>query len=177
MATTHANVRDPNTPSGGGGRPTAQEPPEGLLSMARGRLNTELNARKDRVSAALDELANTVRRVGIPLRDQSPAIGGYVDQAADQLKRTADGLRERDIAELATEVEQFGRRYPGAFLATGFAAGLLAARFFRSSAPEPEPSRAAGGTGGGAGQRPGGRHQERGRQGRESMDMKAPRRA
>lgn len=141
MATTHANVRDSSAASRGGGDQSArQEPAEGLLSMARGRLKTEINARKDRVSGALDEVAETVRRIGVPLRDQSPALGGYADEAADRLKQLSTGLRERDVAELAEDVEAFARRYPRAFVATGFTAGLLAARFLRSSAPEGEPA-------------------------------------
>jgi hypothetical protein len=112
--------------------------------MARGRLKTELNARKDRVSGVLDGMAETVRRAGEPLRDRSAALGGYADQAADGLKRIADGLRERDVAELASDVEALARRHPGAFVATGFAAGLLAARFLRTSAEHPELGGSAG---------------------------------
>lgn len=139
MATSHANVREPNTPPpGGGGQPERQEPPEGLLSMARGRLKTELNARKDLVSTTLDQVAETVRRVGEPLRGQSAALAGYADQAADRLKNLATGLRERDVVELGDEVAVLARRYPRAFVASGFAAGILTARFLRSSAPGEE---------------------------------------
>lgn len=115
--------------------------------MARSRLVTELNARKNLVSDTLDGVAETVRRAGEPLRGQSAALSGYADQAAGRLADLASGLRERDVAELAEDVEAFARRHPGAFAAGGFAAGILAARFLRSRAPETgEHQRPAAGT-------------------------------
>jgi hypothetical protein len=137
MATTHANVRERDAvPRAGGSQAEGQEPAEGLLSMARGRLRTELNARKNLVSDTLDGVADTVRRVGEPLGEHSTSLGGYADQAAGRLKDLAAGLRERDVAELADEVAVFARRYPGAFVAGGFVAGVVTARFLRSTAPD-----------------------------------------
>lgn len=136
MATTHANVRDADAlPPAGGDQPGGQEPPEGLLSMARGRLRTELNARKNLVSDTLTGVAESVRRVGEPLREQSASIAGYTDKAAERLAELATGLRDRDVAELADDVAAFARQHPGAFVAGGLAAGILAARFLKSSAP------------------------------------------
>ncbi len=136
MATTHANVRDADAlPSAGADESGREEAPEGLLSMARGRLRSELNARKNLVSDTLTGVAESVRRVGDPLREQSASFAGYTDKAAERLTEFATGLRDRDVAELADDVAAFARQHPGAFLAGGLAAGILAARFLKSSAP------------------------------------------
>lgn len=105
-----------------------------LVGRVRDRLSQELNARKDRASELIESVAGTVRRVGEPLHDQSLGrLGEYTDEAASRLDRIATGLRERDVAELADDVREFGRRHPAAFAAIGFAAGMAAARFLKST--------------------------------------------
>lgn len=118
--------------SGSAGSPTATSIP--LVGRVRDRVGQELNARKDRASELIEDFAGTVRRVGEPLHDESlGSLGTYADQAAERLDRFAAGLRQRDVAELADEVRQFGRRHPGVFAAVGFAAGIAAARFLKST--------------------------------------------
>lgn len=140
----------------GRGRDTGTEPPDDerqgrgplspLVSRVRERVSSELNARKDRASEALADLAGTVRRIGEPLHGDSPldTLGGYADEAAAKIDRMATDLRERDLSELADDVRGLARRNPAAFAAAGFAAGLLAARFLKSSAADqPPPPRAS----------------------------------
>ena len=47
-------------------------------------------------------------------------------------------LRERDLEGLLEDVEQFARRRPEVFLAGTFLAGLLLARFLKSSGERAE---------------------------------------
>jgi hypothetical protein len=42
-------------------------------------------------------------------------------------------VREKDVNEMLRDVQQFARRQPALFIGGSFAAGLLAARFLRSS--------------------------------------------
>ncbi|RPJ70459.1 MAG: hypothetical protein EHM24_15455 [Acidobacteria bacterium] len=128
-----------------------REEDQGLLDMVRGRALNELNARKDEMSRTLETVARTVRRAGEPLRDlpyEAPAR--YADGAASGLERFAAGLRQRDVSELPDDVRGLARRQPSAFLAAGFAVGVFAARFLKSSAVEEGPRTPAapvGGTG------------------------------
>ena len=148
MAATTGKVRNGGASSGRGVETDVPRPAtagqgeegEGLLDMVRGRAITELNARKDGMSRTLDTVARTVRRVGEPLRDlpyEAPAR--YADGAASGLERFAEGLRERDVSELPDEMRALARRQPGAFVAAGFAVGVLAARFMKSTAVEAPP--------------------------------------
>ncbi len=108
-----------------------------IVDRVRARVTTVLNARKDRATEALDSVADTVRRVAEPLHEGSyNRVGEYVEAAADQLDRFAATVRERDISELTEDVRGLARRQPAAFVAVGFAAGLLAARFLKSSAAD-----------------------------------------
>jgi len=156
MAATTGKVRNGAASTGGGvesewsGSPPDEEN-QGLLDMVRGRAINELNVRKDEVSRTLETVARTVRRAGEPLRElpyEAPAR--YADGAASGLERFAAGLRQRDVSELPEEVRGLARRQPTAFLAAGFAVGVFAARFLKSSAGEEGPrmpAAPAGGTG------------------------------
>jgi hypothetical protein len=118
-------------------------------------MNQELNARKDRASEVIQGIAGTVRRIGEPLHEESlQAIGAYADEAADRLERLASGIRNRDIGELADDVRGMARRHPASFAAAGFAAGIVVARFLRSTAPR-AGGRAAAETRGARAGRPG----------------------
>ena len=145
MAVTDAKVRNggPSVSRGVEGeppRPSPQEEGQGLVDLVRGRAVTELNARKDQVSQTLDAVARTVRRAGEPLRDQPyESLVRYADGAASGLERVAAGLRQRDVADLPAEMRDLARQRPGAFVAAGFAVGVLAARFIKSSAVEESP--------------------------------------
>jgi hypothetical protein len=115
-----------------GNQSTASLP---LVGRFRDRVSQELNTRKDRASEVLDTLAGTVRRVGEPLHDESLGpLGGYADEAAERLERLATNIREHDVAELADDLRGVARQRPVAFAAVGFAAGLMAARFLKSTA-------------------------------------------
>jgi hypothetical protein len=121
----------------------------------RDRVTSVLNARKSRVSDRLAEVAETMRRVGEPLRDQPfSKLGGYADGAARTIERVATGLRDRDVDQLAQDVRGFARRRPAAFVGAGLAAGLIMARFLKSSGDGPQVRQ---GGRGGMGARKGGR--------------------
>lgn len=147
-------MREGNRAEGG---PTPQEDPgppregsEGgrlapIMERVRERVTSELNVRKERASEVLEDLAGTVRHVAEPLREGPLAsLAGYTDEAANRLGALAVGMRERDVSELADDVRGIARRRPAAFAAAGFAAGLLAARFLKSTAPDRPAPAAAG---------------------------------
>jgi hypothetical protein len=108
-----------------------------IVGRMRERVTSELNARKDRASEMLGQLASGVRQMGQPFQEDTlPALGAIADKAASRIEEVAEGMRERDVAELADDVRGLARRRPAAFIAAGFATGLLAARFLKSSSEE-----------------------------------------
>lgn len=136
MAPMSRGRRGRKTGRGAGGSEAGQAParPAKLVDRVRGRVSDELNARKDRLTETLDGVAETVRRVGEPLREPPyAALGEYVDTAAGRLERLATDLRGRDVDELAREVGRFARKRPAAFVGATLVAGIMAARFLKSS--------------------------------------------
>ncbi len=123
----------------GGRRKPDDQAEQRLASRLRGRVSSELNAQKDRVTDALDDIASRVRRAGEPLRDDPYApLGEYAEGAASRIEQLASDLREHDVEELAHEVGEFARRRPGVFVGASLAAGILAARFLKSSGEHDE---------------------------------------
>jgi hypothetical protein len=118
----------------GGTQPGTQR---GVLDMVRERANEQLSSQKTRATDGLGNLANAVRQTTQPLREQQQgAIADYVEQAADKIEQFSASLRERDLGDLLEDAQQFARRQPVLFLAATFTAGVLAARFLKSSAPD-----------------------------------------
>jgi hypothetical protein len=80
-------------------------------------------------------VAQAVRQSARPFRDnQQDTIAEYVEKAADQLEQFSTRLRERDLNELMNDAQRFARRQPALFIGVAFTAGLLGARFLKSSA-------------------------------------------
>jgi ElaB/YqjD/DUF883 family membrane-anchored ribosome-binding protein len=111
----------------------------GVMERVRERATAQMSTQKDRATDGLTSIAHAVRQSTQPFRDnQQDAIAGYIDKAAEQLERFSTRLRERDINEVMNDVQQFARRQPAIFIGASFAAGLLAARFLKSSSGNSE---------------------------------------
>ena len=106
----------------------------GLMDRVRQGANTQLSTQKNRATDGIGNVAQAVRQTTQHLREQQhDTIARYVDQAADQLERMSDRLRQKDVGQLLQDAQQFARRRPAVFIGSAFAAGLLGARFLKSS--------------------------------------------
>jgi len=68
----------------------------------------------------------------------SDAIARYVEKAADQIETCSRRLKEKDIDELATDVQRLARRQPAVFIGSAFVLGIAGARFLKSSRQQNE---------------------------------------
>lgn len=106
----------------------------GLMDRVREGATAQLSSQKERATDGLGSLAQAVRQSTQPFRDQKQdVIAQYIERAADQLEGFSARLRDRDINDLVGDVQQFARRQPAMFIGAAFAAGVLAARFLKSS--------------------------------------------
>lgn len=95
-----------------------------------------VSRQKDQAADRLSGVAGALRDVGSRLReqDQAAGVGQYAMRAADQVDRLSRYLRDRDLNTFFRDTETFARRHPDVFLGGTFLAGLLLARFLKSSA-------------------------------------------
>lgn len=103
----------------------------------RGFANRQKDAGLDRIS----EFANAARKTADTMREQNSRVAELVDEAANGLDRFSSNFRERDVADVYASLHDFARRQPLVFAAGSFAAGILLARFLKSSPPAGDTDR------------------------------------
>jgi hypothetical protein len=117
----------------------AQQTASQMAEQARQQAASKADSQKERAVDALGTFAQAVRQTGRDLRQQDQTMfADYAEQAAQKVEHAADFLRTRDTSQLLDETQRFARRNPALFLGASFAIGLLAARFFKSSAAPSE---------------------------------------
>jgi hypothetical protein len=137
----------PGEPSAGG---IVSQAKEGASVLVEGAKAQALGAVEDKKATAADTLgtvAGVLREAAQKLEGEAGPLGSYASGAAEQVDKVARYIREKDVEGLTRDAETFARRHPEVFLGGAFLAGLLAARFLKSSAPRPAMS---GGEGGGS---------------------------
>ena len=109
----------------------------GIINRVKDSATAQLSSQKDRSIDAIDSVAGAVRSSTQRLREEHhDTLASYVENAANQIEGWSRRLRDKDIDELLTDVQRFARRQPAVFIGSAFAAGLVAARFFKSSPPQ-----------------------------------------
>ncbi len=105
----------------------------GVLGGIQQRVTSRVDEQKNRAADGLGGIADVIRSAGNELRTENETIASYVDTASDQLKRFADNIRERGVADMLDDVHAFARRRPALFIGGAFLIGLGIARFLKAS--------------------------------------------
>ena len=112
-----------------------------VATQAQSHAQSKLERGKADAAITLSSVATSLLNSGVQLRgDQQAMAGEYVERAARQLERAADYMKTADLREVVDQVEDFARRRPAVFIGSAFAAGILAARFLKSSRNTPRRS-------------------------------------
>jgi hypothetical protein len=107
-----------------------------LIDQVKDKATSQLNSQKQRATAGLGSVADAVRQTGRQLRDQRhDAVAEMVENAASQIERFTNHLKDRNLDELVDDAQRLARQQPALFIGGSFAAGLLAARFIKASSP------------------------------------------
>lgn len=121
----------------------------GIVGKVKEQATSQLSTQKNRATDGLGSVAQAVRQTTQHLRDnQNETVARYAEQAAEQIERFSERLRNKDVGELMNDAQQLARRQPALFVGGAFAIGLLGARFLKSSSPESRSSYGNYGTGG-----------------------------
>ncbi len=116
------------------GRANGESASSGLLGGIQQRVTSRVDEQKNRAADGLGGIADVIRSAGNDLRGENEALASYVDAASDQMRRFADQIRERGVADMMDDVGQFARRRPALFIGGAFLVGLGIARFLKSTA-------------------------------------------
>ena len=105
-----------------------------LLDNVKQKATAQFDSQKGRATDGLSAIAHAARGTTEELRrDQHDVMAQYVERMADQLEQFSTQLRDKDITALLSDARRLARRQPAVFIGGSFAAGLLAARFIKSS--------------------------------------------
>jgi hypothetical protein len=111
------------------------------VDQARQQGMSQLATQKDRIAGTLGNVADALHVTSRQLKQSEDIpVGDVVDQMASSVEQFSDYIRERNVDELIGEAERQALRRPWLFLGGAFAVGLVAARFLKSSHPDPTPS-------------------------------------
>jgi hypothetical protein len=96
---------------------TAPITANGVLGGIQQRVTSRVDEQKNRAADGLGGIADVFRSAGNELRNENETLASYVDTASDQLKRFADNIRQRGVADILDDVHAFARRRPALFMA------------------------------------------------------------
>ena len=96
----------------------------GLLDGMKQKVTSRVDEQKNRAADGLGGIADVIRTAGNELRGENEALASYVDMASDQMRRFADQIRERGVADMMDDVGQFARRRPALFIGGAFLVAL-----------------------------------------------------
>lgn len=98
----------------------------------------------------LTSIADSLRQFTDNLRNNSggvqqtpvaQTVAKYGETVTNQVEQLADYLDRADLSKISRDLESFARKNPAIFIGGAFAAGILAARFIKSSQQRATSSR------------------------------------
>lgn len=106
----------------------------GIIGGIKQNVTSRVDAEKNRAADGLGGIAAVIRNAGNELRNENEALASYVDAASDQLRRFAEQIRQKGVADMLDDMQRFAQRRPALFIGGAFLVGLGLARFLKSSA-------------------------------------------
>jgi hypothetical protein len=111
-----------------------------LAYQAKDQVTDLVAEQKARAAERLGGLAGALHEAAQRLEQRdADGFGRYAHRAADQMDRVSRYLRDKDLPMLVRDTETFARRHPDIFLGGSLFAGVLLARFLKSSAERRSP--------------------------------------
>ena len=108
---------------------------EDAAHTAADRATDMAERQKSFAADQIGKIATALEKVGGELQaQQAGAVGDYTRQLGSSARQFADRMKSKDIGQIASYAENFGRRQPLAFLGLAAVAGLAASRFLMASA-------------------------------------------
>src|SRR6185437_2870984 len=100
-----------------------------LGEQMRGAAESLVEEQKERMAAAVQGVADMLRRTADTLeRENNATAAHYAGRVAAQIDRFSSAVREREIGEMVASTEDFARRQPALFIAGAVAAGFVIGR-------------------------------------------------
>lgn len=106
-----------------------------ILDDTAEKVKSAVSEQKNAGAEYLDKVAHAIHRAAGEFEADVPQVAPYIRRASSELSAVAKAVRQRDVRELITEVENFARRQPALFFGGAVVLGFAALRFLKSSPP------------------------------------------
>ena len=103
-----------------------------VASNAGEKLRATVVEQKAAGADYVGNVANIIRRTAYEFDTEIPQAGQYIRKAASQLENVSQAMRNRDMAEIVGNVQDFARKQPTAFFGAAVLLGFAAVRFLKS---------------------------------------------
>jgi hypothetical protein len=128
--------------------------PESIVGDVKAKIGEMAEPLKERAEQLADDqkeagsghmktLATAVHGAARELEDGMPKIASSVHNVAQQIEKTADDLRNRNVEELFEGFDRYARQQPALVFGGALMAGFILSRFLKSSAA-PAPMQPTG---------------------------------
>ena len=104
-------------------------------ASALGQVESVADSAKKAGLEQVQELTGTAHKVADDLQSQAPMLADYIRDAAKQVERMGENLRERSVGDLLQAATEYGRQQPMLFFAGAAIMGFALARFVKSGMP------------------------------------------
>jgi hypothetical protein len=114
-----------------------------LAAQAGDKILSSVAEQKAAGADFVSGMAGAMRRAANEFGDV-PQAAQYIRLAADQIDSVSDAFRRRDLNQLVSDVQDFARRQPTAFMGAAVLAGFAVMRFLKTSTANPALHSTAG---------------------------------
>jgi hypothetical protein len=106
-----------------------------ILDDTTEKVTSAVSEQKNAGAEYLDKVAHAIHRAAGEFEADVPQAARYIRRAGSELSTVAKAVRQRDVRELVTEVEDVARRQPALFFGGAVILGFAALRFLKSAPP------------------------------------------
>jgi len=104
------------------------------LSKVKDQAVEQISTQKDKAAESLTGITSALHQTTQTFRDQNQnVVADYVDSFASQADKFTQYIANKNVDELARDVESFARQNPALFVGGAFLIGMGLARFLKSS--------------------------------------------
>jgi hypothetical protein len=118
-----------------------QDEAHALWGDAKDVARSAAQAQQQVTAQGIGEFASVLRQAARNYGDGSTSTSRFAESVADRLEGLSSTLKGRELSALVNDIENFAREQPLIFFGGAVAAGFLALRFLKSSAPGAAPLR------------------------------------
>ena len=106
-----------------------------VVDKAKSIGREQLESGKDTASGQAEKVANVIQQAASQLKENNlRSLADYTSEIGTTIKSFSDGLQNRSVDDLVTDIRDMARRNPTAFVLGSVVIGIGISRFFKASA-------------------------------------------